>query len=61
MATVDIRKEGGGCCALSQSAGTQSNAMWPGPRSTSGPSGVIVHPVVWPQNTRTEKCGLCPF
>ena len=28
--------------------GTPSNTMWPGPRSTSVPCGVFVHPAVWP-------------
>jgi len=26
-----------------------SNTMWPGPRSTSVPCGVFIHPAVWPQ------------
>ena len=27
------------------------NTMWPGRMSTSVPSGVFVHPAVWPQQT----------
>jgi len=30
-------------------AGNPSNTKWPGPRSTSVPSGVFTHPAVWPQ------------
>jgi len=32
-------------------AGSPSNALSPGPRPTSVPSGISVHPTVWPQNT----------
>jgi len=34
---------------LSRSAGNPSNTMWPAPMSTSVPSGVFIHPAVWPQ------------
>jgi len=41
-------KRGGLLCPPpSRGAGFPSNAMWP--RSTSVPSGVFVHPAVWPQ------------
>jgi len=33
----------------------------PGPRSTSIPSGVLVHPAIWPERTLAENWGLCPF
>jgi len=42
----------GGCCAPfagGYRAGSPSNAMWPVQRSTSVPSGVFIHPAVWPQ------------
>jgi len=41
----------GGCCAPFAGAGTpsKSSTMWPGPRSTSVPSGVFIHPAIWPQ------------
>jgi len=56
------RKEGGGIrlCHFSEGAGSPSNTMWPGPRSTSVPSGVFIHPAVWPQ-TCTETGELCRF
>jgi len=49
-------KRGRGCCAvhLSRRAGTPSSTMWPGPRCTSVPSGVFIHPAVWPQWTWTK-------
>jgi len=37
----------GAAVPLSRRAGTPSNTMRPGPRSTSVPSGVFIHPVVW--------------
>jgi len=42
------RKEGA-AVPLSWTAGTMSNTMWPVPRSTSVPSGVFIHPDVWPE------------
>jgi len=39
----------GGCCAPFAGARTPSSTMRPGPRSTSVPSGVFVHPAIWPQ------------
>jgi len=38
-----------------------SNTMWPGPRPTSLPSGILVHRAVWPQQTLAENWGVCPF
>jgi len=32
-------------------AGSSCNTMWPGPRPTSIPSGILIHPTVWPQYT----------
>jgi len=38
LATIDVdRKVGGGCCA-------PSNIMSPGPRHTSVPRGILIHP-----------------
>ena len=38
------------------------NTMWPGSRPISLPSGIFIHPAVWPQQTRAESWGrLCPF
>ena len=38
-----------------------SNTVWPGPRSTSVPSGILIHPAVRPQQTWVENWGLCPL
>jgi len=35
--------------------------MSPGPRSTSLPSGILIHPAFWPQQVWAENWGLCPF
>ena len=35
--------------------------MSPGPRPTSIPSGILIQPAVWPQQTWAENWGLCPF
>jgi len=55
-------KSGGLLCPFhGGGAGSPSNTKWPGPRSTSVPSGVFIHPAVWPQYTRAKNWGLCPF
>jgi len=42
-------KRAGGCYAPFAEAGTPSNTMWPGPRPTSMPSAILIHPAVLPQ------------
>jgi len=42
-------------------AGSASNTMLPGSRPTIVPSGILIHPVVWPQQTWAKNLGLCPF
>ena len=43
--------------------GSLSNTMWPGPTSTSVPSGIFIHPAVWSQQTWAENWvgGGCAF
>jgi len=41
----------GGFTPLGGGAGSPSNTMWPGPRPTSVPDGILIHPTVWPQYT----------
>jgi len=36
-------------CPFHGGAGSLSNTMWPGSRSTSITSGIFIHPAVWPQ------------
>ena len=47
--TIDMGLKEAGAVPLSQSDGNPSNTMWPPRRSTSVPSGVFIHPAVWPQ------------
>ena len=47
--------------AVGGAAGSASVTVWPGPRSTSVQSGILIHPAVWPQRTSAENWGLCPF
>jgi len=55
-------KRGGNSCApFAGGAESPSNTMWPGPRSTSVPSGIFIHPTGWPQQTRTTNWGSVPF
>ena len=35
--------------------------QWPGPRPTSIPSGILVHPAVWPQRTWAGNRGCAPI
>jgi len=38
-----------------------SNTMWPGPRPTSVPSGILIHPAIWPRHGPKIGRELCPF
>ena len=50
LATTDIgRKIGGLCPFRGGEAGSPSNTMWPGPRSTCMPIFVLIRRTVWPQ------------
>ena len=49
------KKTGGCCAAFAGGAGPPSNTMWPGPRSTSVPSDIFIHPALWPQQRWTEN------
>ena len=50
LATIDMdRRAGRGCCGGWVPTGSPSNTMWPGPRPTSLPSGILIHPTDWPQ------------
>jgi len=50
LATIDMgRKVGMGCCGGRWvPTGSPSNTMWPGQKPTSLPSGILIHPTVWP-------------
>ena len=56
LATVVVgRKVGGGLLRHVQGSWVPSNTNWPGPRPTSVPSGILIHPTVWPQYTNATR------
>ena len=59
-----LLKLGRGLCPLSgNGAGSPSNTNSPGLRPTSIPSGILMHPAVWPQQKWAEnwRGGSVPF
>ena len=56
----DLRKEG--CYAsFGGAAWSPSNTMWPRPRSTSVPSGILIHPAVLATTDRPKIGGFVPL
>jgi len=51
----------GAAVPVSRRAGTPSNTMWPGPRPTTIPSAILVHPVLGHNGHWPKIGGLCPF
>jgi len=51
LATADMGQKLGDCAPLGRGAVSLSNIVWPGPRPTSIPSFILIHPTVWPQYT----------
>jgi len=60
LATIDIGLKLG-LCPLCGEAGSPCNAVWPEPRPTFVPSGILIRPVVWPHQTWVENWGFCPL
>ena len=58
LATIDMGRKvwGGGLCSILGGAGSPSTKMSHGPRPTSVPSGILVHPAM-PQETWAESWG----
>ena len=54
-----VKKWGLLCPFLWWGAGSPSNTMWPGPRPTCVPSGILIHPVICRPQTVAENWGLC--
>ena len=46
---------------LGVGAWSPSNTKSPGLRPTFIPSGILIHPAIWPQQIWAENWGLCPF
>jgi len=56
----ELAKKWGVLCPLfrgTAGTGSPSNTMSPGPRPTSVPSDILIHPAVWPQQTWAENWG----
>ena len=63
LATIDMGQKLGGVVMpfFLGVAGSISNTESHGPRPTSMPTGILVHPAVWQQRTSAENKILCPF
>jgi len=46
---------------LGEGAGSTSNTILLGPRPTSLPTDILIHPAIWPQQIWTENWGMCPW
>jgi len=57
LATIDMGQKVGVLCPFPGGAASLSNTMSSGPRPTSIPSGILVHPAIWPQQTWAENWG----
>jgi len=49
LATTDMGRKEGADVPLCGGAEFASTTMWPGPRSTTAPSDILIHPAVWPE------------
>ena len=51
----------GGCASFRGKMWPPSNTTSPGPRFTSIPSGILIHPAIWPQQTCAENWEAVPL
>jgi len=51
LATTDMGRKLGAVPFLGGGSWAPTNTMWPGPRPTTVPSFILIHPNVWPQYT----------
>jgi len=49
LVTIHVGRKLGALPFFGGGAGSQSNTMWPGPRPTFLPSGILIHPAIWPR------------
>ena len=62
LATIDMGRKIRGCAPFRGGVtGSSSNTMSPEPSPTTIPSGILIHPAVWPQRTRAEYWGAVPI
>ena len=57
LVTIDMGRKLGAVPPILGGAWSSSNIKSPEPRLTSIPSGILIHPAVWPQRTQAEKLG----
>ena len=60
LATTDMDQKLGDCVPFWGRVGSPSNTKSPKPRPTSVPSGILIHPAIWPQQTWAENWGCAP-
>jgi len=51
LARIDMGRKKGAVLSFEGELGSPSNTMWPQPRYTSLPSGILIHPIVCLQYT----------
>jgi len=49
LATIDMGRKVGAGVFFPWGRWIPSSTMWPGPRTTSVPNGILIHSAVWPQ------------
>jgi len=63
LATIDMGQKLGAVPLLVGRSWVPCNIMWRGPKPTFVPSGILIHPAVWPQQLCAKNwgAGLCPL
>jgi len=61
MATIDMGRNLGVLPIFLRRAGCSSNSILLGSKPTFLPSGILIHPAIWPQQIWAENWGLCPI
>jgi len=59
--SIDIGRKAGDAVLLFRGGAGSHPTLWPGPRPTCIPSGILIHTTVWPKQTWAENWGLCHF
>jgi len=61
LATTDMGRKLRCSAPQGGGAGSTRNTTLPGPRPTFVPSGILIHPAVWPQLNISRKVGAMPL